>query len=69
MFQKVLLVCLNQILKSESIICTVPDKRKANAIFNTLNKEVDPLFPSTILKEHKDTVLFLDEDSSSLLEQ
>lgn len=60
---------VTQILKSESIICTVPDKRKANAIFNTLNKEVDPLFPSTILKEHKDTVLFLDEDSSSLLEQ
>lgn len=58
---------INQILKSESIICTVPDKRKANAVSNTLNKEVDPLFPSTILKNHKDTTLFLDEESSSLI--
>lgn len=67
--KKAISMSIKQILISESIICTVPDKRKANAVFNTLNKEVDPLFPSTILKEHKDTILFLDDGSSSLLKK
>ncbi|MCB0749242.1 MAG: glucosamine-6-phosphate deaminase [Ignavibacteriae bacterium] len=60
---------IKQILKSISIICTVPDKRKAQAVYDTINKEINPLFPSTILKKHEDTILFLDEDSASLLEE
>lgn len=59
---------INQILKSESIICTVPDKRKSEAVYNTINKEINPDYPSTKLKEHKDANLFLDMESSSLLE-
>ncbi|MCB0744135.1 MAG: glucosamine-6-phosphate deaminase [Ignavibacteriae bacterium] len=60
---------IKQILKSKSIICTVPDKRKAQAVYDTINKEINPLFPSTILKKHEDSMLFLDEDSASLIKE
>ncbi len=59
---------IQQILKSKSIICTVPDRRKAKAVFNTIDKEIDPNYPSTILKTHKDSILFLDNESSSLID-
>ena len=58
---------VNQILKSENIICSVPDLRKAKAVKNTLEKEVSPQIPASALKTHKKTWLFLDADSSSLL--
>lgn len=66
--KKAISMSIKQILKSKSIICSVPDKRKANAVFNTINKEVSPDYPSTILREHSDTNLLLDIESSSLLE-
>ena len=58
---------VNEILKSETIICSVPDLRKAKAVKNTLEKEVSPQIPASALKTHKKTWLFLDADSSSLL--
>ena len=56
-----------QIMKSKAIICTVPDLRKAEAVRNTLNEAVSPLVPATILRNHGNAWLFLDEDSASLL--
>lgn len=58
---------VNQILKSENIICSVPDERKADAVKRTVEKEVSPEIPATALKTHKKTWLFLDSGSSSLL--
>lgn len=60
---------IKQILKSSSIICTVSDERKAEAVKNCIEKDISPNFPSTILKNHKDTNLFLDKFSASLLEE
>ena len=59
---------VNKILQSQYIICTVPDKRKAEAVYNTLNKEISPLYPSTILRKHEKLTLFLDKDSASKIE-
>ena len=58
---------IKQIMKSGTIICTVPDERKAIAVRNTLTCRINPLFPSSILIAHNSVWLFLDGGSSSLI--
>ncbi|GAF71371.1 unnamed protein product, partial [marine sediment metagenome] len=58
---------IKQILKSRSIINTVPDSRKAEAVKSALEGEITPLCPSSILQRHPDCSVFLDESSASLL--
>ncbi len=58
---------VQQILKSGTIICTVPDKRKATAVKNTLENGISPEIPASILKSHDAAFLYLDRDSSSLM--
>lgn len=58
---------VRQILKSKHIICSVPDSRKAEAVRNTLEKEVSNLYPASILQTHANCRLFLDKSSASLL--
>lgn len=58
---------IRQIMKSKAIICTVPDKRKAEAVRQSLKGPVSPDIPASVLREHNNAWLFLDEDSSSLL--
>ncbi|RNC64672.1 glucosamine-6-phosphate deaminase [Proteiniphilum sp. X52] len=55
------------IMRCKVISCMVPDKRKANAVHDTLNAEISTACPATILRRHPDTVLFLDENSASRL--
>ena len=59
---------VRQIMKSKVIICTVPDTRKARAVKNSLEMDVSPHIPASILRNHEDTWLFLDMESASLLE-
>jgi glucosamine-6-phosphate deaminase len=58
---------INQIMKSRHIVCSVPDERKALAVKNTLEHEVSNLFPASVLQQHPDCHLFLDQLSSSKL--
>lgn len=60
---------VQQIVSSREIICTVPDRRKAEAVRNCLadDVEVSPQRPASILKTHGSCRVFLDEDSASLL--
>jgi len=58
---------IRQIMKSKKIICSVPDKRKANAVKSCLENKVSPEFPASILQEHPDCALYLDEAAASLL--
>ncbi|MFT3704101.1 MAG: hypothetical protein QM802_17165 [Agriterribacter sp.] len=55
-------------MKSAAIICSVPDKRKAMAVKNTLENPVSNLFPASILQSHPDCALFLDKNSAELLQ-
>lgn len=57
---------IRQIMKSKTIICTVPDARKAIAVKNTLEGKISPLVPASILQQHPATWLFLDKESASL---
>ncbi|GAB4367661.1 MAG: glucosamine-6-phosphate deaminase [Spirochaetales bacterium] len=60
---------IKQILKTDTILCICPEKRKAEAVRNCLGKdrEVSPLYPASALKLHSRTYVFLDRDSASLL--
>ena len=54
-----------RIMQSEIIISAVPHKVKENAIKMTLEaKETTPMVPATLLKEHKEMYLFIDENSA-----
>jgi glucosamine-6-phosphate deaminase len=59
---------IRQILKSRSIICSVPDRRKAEAVKNSVQGPVTPCAPASTLQMHPDTWLYLDPGSASLLE-
>jgi glucosamine-6-phosphate deaminase len=58
---------VKQILKSKSIICSVPDERKAMAVKNSIEQPVSNLFPATALQNHPDCTCYLDTRSASLL--
>jgi glucosamine-6-phosphate deaminase len=58
---------IKQILKARAIICVAPDARKAEAVRNCFENEISPQFPASILRTHGDTTVYLDTESSSLL--
>lgn len=45
----------------------VPGKNKAVAIYHTLNDDIQEKYPSTILRSHHNALLFIDEDSASMI--
>ncbi len=56
-----------QILKAKTIICSVPDRRKADAVRATLEDPISPRIPASALRNHAAVSLVLDTASSSLL--
>ena len=65
--RKAISMSIKQIMKSDQIICSVPDKRKAVAVKNCMEGEVTPEHPASMLQKHSDCQIFLDTDSASLL--
>ncbi|HEU5053796.1 MAG TPA: glucosamine-6-phosphate deaminase [Hanamia sp.] len=59
---------IKQIMLSKKIICTVPGKRKTKAVKCAVEGPVSNLCPASILQNHPDCYLFIDEDAGSLLE-
>jgi len=60
---------IKQIMKSGSIICTVPDARKAIAVKQCFEGEISPLHPASILRKHPNAYIYLDEPAASQLSQ
>jgi glucosamine-6-phosphate deaminase len=58
---------IRQIMKSEHIICSVPDERKADAVRNTIVCDVTPMVPASVLQDHPSAWLYLDKNSSAKL--
>ena len=58
---------VKQIMKSKTIICCVPDVRKADAVKGSLEGTVTPMVPASILQQHEAVWIYLDKESSSLL--
>src|SRR5439155_87468 len=44
---------IRQIMKSKSIVCTVPDERKAKAVKGAVEGPVTPMVPASILQRHE----------------
>lgn len=65
--QQAISMSIRQIMKSKSIICSVPDERKAQAVKQTLGITVSNKIPASILQRHPATWLYLDGYSASLL--
>lgn len=59
---------VKQIMKSKTIICCVPDARKADAVKGSLAGKITPLVPASILQQHKAVWMYLDKESASLLD-
>ena len=55
------------LMAGKELYCIVPAKTKAKAVFETLNGEVTPACPASVLRNHECATLYLDPDSSSLL--
>jgi glucosamine-6-phosphate deaminase len=58
---------IRQIMKSEAIVCTVPDQRKAQAVKHCLEGEISPRHPASILRRHPNAFIYLDKAAASLL--
>ncbi len=59
---------IQQILKSNAIICIVPDARKAAAVKASLEGDITPNAPASILRRHRNVTVYLDRDSAALLD-
>jgi glucosamine-6-phosphate deaminase len=60
-------ISIRQIMKAREILVIVPDARKADAVKATLESEVSPAVPASILRTHSNATLFLDEAAASRL--
>jgi glucosamine-6-phosphate deaminase len=58
---------IKQILRSLEILCIVPDRRKAEAVKASVELNVNPMHPASILQTHERVRLYLDRDSAALL--
>jgi glucosamine-6-phosphate deaminase len=59
---------IRQIMKSQAIVCSVPDARKARAVRAALQGPVTPQVPASILQQHGCAAIYVDPPAASLLE-
>jgi glucosamine-6-phosphate deaminase len=65
--ERAISMSIRQIMKSGTIICSVPDERKAEAVMRAVQGPVTPEVPASILQEHGDCRLILDAAAASRL--
>mgnify|MGYP006300587955 FL=1 len=53
------------IMNSNVISCVVPDDRKAKAVYQALTGPIETACPASILRKHKNAILFLERDSAT----
>jgi glucosamine-6-phosphate deaminase len=65
--KKALTLTIPALMSCKSVIGIVPNRRKARAVYNTLYGSISETCPASILRTHKDAVLFIDRDAAELL--
>ena len=55
------------LLSADYLSVVVPGERKANAVYKTLFDEISTKCPATILRNHKNVVLYLEQESFALV--
>jgi glucosamine-6-phosphate deaminase len=58
---------VRQIMRSATVVLSVPEARKAKAVHEMMTGDVTPLHPGSILRQHPNTTMFLDRESAALL--
>lgn len=66
--KQALTLTIPALLRGKYLFCIVPAKTKAQAVYNTINGEISEDCPATILRTKENVTLYLDADSSSLLD-
>lgn len=64
--QAISMTC-SRIMTCKTIISVVPYAVKAEAVYKTLNTELSPEVPATLLKTHPDFTLYCDSDSAAMI--
>ena len=59
---------VKQVMKAKTLIVTVPDERKAKAVKACLEGPVSNMAPASILQQHDQCQIYLDEAAASLLD-
>ncbi len=57
------------LMSASYMYCIVPFASKAQAVYNTLNEKISEVCPASILRTKENSILYLDQDSSSLLKK
>ena len=55
------------LLSAAHLVCSVPDRRKAEAVRDALEGPISTACPASSVRTHRDAWLFLEPDSASLL--
>lgn len=64
---KAITLTIPALMAAKYIFCMVPDKRKAEAVFNAINGDITEECPASILRTHDNAKLYTDINSASLL--
>lgn len=60
---------IQQIMKAERIYCSVPDEQKSNAVRDTLEGPITPDVPASILRQHPEATLVIDQAAAGRLSE
>ncbi len=58
---------VQEIMRADCIVCSVPDERKSTAVANTVEGSVKPEVPASILQGHADMHLYADRAAAAKL--
>ncbi|MBR3909398.1 MAG: glucosamine-6-phosphate deaminase, partial [Clostridia bacterium] len=56
-----------QMVSADYMFCVVPAATKADAVYNTVNEEINDMCPATILRRHDNAIMYCDLDSGAKL--
>ena len=62
-----LTLTIPSLTKAAHLFCIVPCSTKANAVYNTINGDINEKCPATILRLHNSAKLYCDGDSAKLI--
>ena len=55
------------LFNADYLFCTVPAPTKADAVYKTINNEINEELPATIMRKHDNAVMYCDKDSGAKL--
>lgn len=56
-----------QMVSADYMFCVVPAETKADAVYDTVNLEITDACPATVLRKHKNAIMYCDSDSGKRL--